>query len=298
MCAIPVNARDENASLAEILHAVHRNVDFLKENIINLINTEEITVEEFNDREKRTRAVNIISDYRVFPEKTGPISDCRVIYEILESMMPTGILREEREMLSVKENNRTQRLDRFEFTEPFWARGSSYVDLLILFDKQSEQCFDYELKGAGNADNRDVYIIGIRQKEADIGETAGEKNETISWNVRYRGVAFIDSATMEIVRLNRDMVNINYNTQRAKNSPLHDMFPSVALTRYGLLVQYEYGRVRINDKYLTLPVTKAVDLFRENGQQDASYKYRYGNYRAFTVDTKIIFGATDEPSVE
>jgi hypothetical protein len=297
MCAIPVNARDTNTSLSEILQAVQQNVDFLKENIIDLISTEEITIEEFNDRGRRTRATNIISEYRIFPETTSLIFDCRVIYEITESLLPTGILREEREILSVKENNRMQRPDRFEFEEPFWARGSSYVELLVLFDKQNEKCFDYELQGVENINDRNLYVIGIKQKEADVGTAHTERNENISWDVKYEGSALIDAGTMEIVQLNRGRVNINYNTrtQRAKKSPIHEMFPSVAIARYVLFTRYEYERVKINDQFLTLPVAKTVELFRENGQLNTSYKYRHSNHRAFAVDTKIFFDTKDEP---
>ena len=293
MCVIPVNAGDANASLLEILQAVQKNVDFLKENIIDLISMEEILIEEVNDKGKSTRAANIISEYRIFPETTGSISDCRVVYEIIESLMPTGILREEREMVSAKENNRTQRLDRFQLEEHFWARGSSYVELLVLFDKQNEKCFDYELKGDNNTNDRNVYVIGIEQKEADIGRTHTEKTEDISWNVKYEGSALIDAGTMEIVQLNRNRVNINYSTRRTKSSPINDMFPSVATARYVLFTRYEYEKVKIKDQFLTLPVTKTVELFRENGQLETSYKYRYVNHRAFTVDTKISFGTID-----
>jgi len=286
---VPVKTRDADTSLSEILHAVQKNVDFLKEHIIDLVSEEKITIEEYNNRGRVGRTTSIISEYRIFPERTSSIPDCRVVYEIIESLLPVGILREERELLSAKENNREQRLDRFRFTEHFWARGSSYVELMILFDKQNEGCFDYELKGVGSVDGRNVYVIGIKQREADVGSVHAEKDMNISWDVRYEGSALIDAETMDIVQLNRDRVTIGHGVQRTENAPMYDMFPNVTTIRYFLFIQYEYEKVSINDRFLTLPVTKTVSLFRETGQPDISYKYRYGNHRAFTVDTKISF---------
>ena len=297
ICVFIANARDADASLPEILQAVQKNVDFLKEHLVDLISEEEITIEEFDDKGKAKKTKNIISEYRIFPETTGSIPDCRVIYEIIESLLPVGILREERELLSVKENNRTQRLDKYSFTEDFWASGGSYIELLVLFDKQNEKCFDYELKGDKNTNGRNVYEIGIKQKGADVGTKELGKNEKISWNITYEGSALIDAGTMEIVQINRDRIDIKIDTRRTEKSSITGMFPYVT-TRYFLFTQYEYEKVKINNQYLTLPVAKIARLFRINEQLYISYKYRYGKHRVFAVDTKISFDAVKGASIE
>jgi hypothetical protein len=64
--------------------------------------------------------------------------------------------------------------------------------------------------------------------------------------------------------------------------------------KYVFFTKYEYDKVKIKDHYFTLPVAKDVGLFRENGQLDTMYKYRYGGYREFTVDTIIKFDTTEE----
>jgi hypothetical protein len=79
-------------------------------------------------------------------------------------VQPSGILREDREMLSVKEDNNIIK----EFTEAVWAKGNSYVDYFILFDKQNEKCFDYKL--IGRMEEPNAYVIEIKQKEIDIGK--------------------------------------------------------------------------------------------------------------------------------
>jgi len=292
ICVFIANARAADISLSGILRAVQNNVDFLKEHIVDLISEEEITVEEFNDKGKVKNKINITAEYRVFPELKESTPDCRVIYDIVESFLPAGILREERILLSVKENNKTRLPDGYEFKEHFGVGGSSYVELLFLFDKNNEKCFDYELKGAGKYNDRDVYIIGIKRKEADSGRRRIE-NENISWDMKYDVTALIDAGTMEIVQLNRERVEISFSSRRTAKTTIAGMFPYVT-TRYYLFIQYEYERVKIRDRYLTLPVAKTARLLRINEQPEAVYKYRYGNHRMFAVGTKVLFDAVPE----
>jgi len=294
MCAVPATAGDADISLPEILQAVQKNTDFLKENIIDLISTEEIAIEEFNEKGKRTRAANIISEYRIFPEKTSSISDCRVVSEIVETFSLAGMLLEERELLSAKENDRTQRIDRYNFKEPIWASGSSYVDLFILFDKQNEKCFEYKLNGVESNNGRDVYVINVEQKEPDIGIKQTGENKNLSWKIKYGSSVWIDADTMEVVRLTRDRIDLFYNNVSGPGKPsIFNIFPHVT-ARYVFSAQYEYEKVRIRDYFLTLPVAKTVELFRPDGKLDTSYKYRYGSHKAFTADTNISFGAPEQ----
>jgi len=294
MCDDSAYAVDNYIILPAVLQAVQKNTDFLKENIIDLLGTEEITIEEFNDRGGITREAKIFSEYRIFPEKTALIPDCRVVYEIVESFSSAGMLREERELLSAIENNRTQRLDRYEFNEHLWARGSSYVDLFIVFDKQNENCFDYKLTGFEKNNGRDVYVIHVEQKGSETGLKQTGENENITWKIKYGSSAWIDAETMEVVRLTRDNIDVTYDVRRnPEKLSIFDVFPQVT-ARYVFSTRYEYEKVAIRDYFLTLPVAKTVELFRPNGKLDASYKYRYGNYKAFAANTKVSFGAVDD----
>ena len=292
LCAVPVNAVDADTSLPEILQSVQENTDFLKENIIDLLSEEEITVAEFNNKGKIKKSANIISEYRIFPEKATLIPECRIVYEIVESFSPAGMLREERELLSVKENNRTQRLDRYEFEEHLWARGSSYVELLILFDRQNEKCFNYELTGVEKYNGRDVYVINVEQKGLEKGKKQTREDELIEWTIKYKSSAWIDADTMEVVRLTRNGIKLYY-TRTSEKVTIFDIFPHVT-AQYVFSTQNEYEKVKIGDQFLTLPVAKTVELFRPDGKLDTSYKYRYSNYKAFTVNTKILFGTVED----
>ena len=203
-------------------------------------------------------------------------------------MQPAGIVREERTVLAAKENGKKVK----DVTEQFWAKGSSYVDLLFLFDKQNEKCFDYKLSGVGKIKGRNVYALEILQKKADIGEENIKKDENVSWDIKYKGVALIDAETMEIVQLNKDGVNLNYIGRRIEPfgaNPLYTIDWGPYVDRYIFFTQYEYDKVKVKDQSLILPATKIVKLFRGNGQLYTTYKYRYSDHKAFDVDVKIKF---------
>jgi len=294
LCAVTVNAQDTGVSLVEILQAVQKNVDSQKERMVNILSKEEITIEIFDNKEELIEVANIISEYRVFPETTSTISNCRILYaEIQELMQPSGILREEREILSSKKGVWAEK-------SPYgdvWAKGNAYVDLFSAFDKQNEKCFDYRflgeekiiMTGTGRIKERNVYAIEIKNKEADIGQ-AGK----LSWVVKYGGVAMIDIGTMEIVQLNRSVnYQITYNNfstnWRGRVVALEDI-----IDKYVYSTEYEYDKVKIGDQFLTLPVSKISKLFRENGQLAAIYTYRYSDHKVFDVSVKILFDEIEE----
>ena len=103
ICAVPVNAQDSDVSLSEILQAVQKNVDSLKEKLVDFTSREEFTIEEFDSKgEKVKKTTNIISDHRAVPEAAKP--------EQLSLVLPS-IIREEREILSAKENGYARKTD-------------------------------------------------------------------------------------------------------------------------------------------------------------------------------------------
>ena len=91
----------------------------------------------------------------------------------------------------------------------------------------------------------------------------------------------------EIVQLTKEGIPITYNIQEFRRPPRKE-------NRYVFYTQYNFDRIRIGNRLLTLPVEKISQLFRENGQLDTSYQYRYSNYRVFDTDIKIIFGEIEE----
>jgi len=289
VCNAPVDADDSDVQLSTILQAVQKNIDSLKNQIIDFISEEEILIEEFDDKGKTKKTIRVLSEYRVFPEATNTIHDCRAVYEMTESLQPAGILREERTVASIQENGKTVN----DFTEQFWAKGNSYVDLFVLFDKQNENCFDYKLTEINKNGEQNVYGIEIKQKEADVGEKNTQNDKNLSWNIKYEGLALIDAATMEIIKLNRYMFDVNYTRDYIINISGKPRTITIPLGRYGVLTQYEYDKVEINDRRITLPMAKTVELYRENGQLDTVYKYRYDKHRAFNVSTKIRYAAVE-----
>ena len=203
-------AKDSDVSILEILQAVQKNVESLKEQNINLIADEEITIEEFDDKGKVKKTINILSEYRIIQTKS-------------EKPFSYGIPQEERTVLFTKENGKVIKTKTF--IEPYMFRfaynGTS--ELFVLFDKQNEEYFDYELigtdlsvlfdnqnekylrfkfNGIEEAKSGNVYIIDIVQKEADVLKSKNGA-QMWAWNLKYKGVVQIDTTSMEIVRLNR-----------------------------------------------------------------------------------------------
>ena len=314
MCAVSLNAQNSDAPSSEhvqslqtrIIQNLQENVDFLKEHIVDFINKEEVAFEEFDDTGKVTRKTVTTSEYSVFPEmmEINKISDCKLVFNVLDSVHPVGFLREERRILSTKINSKS--VEPY-FNEPFGAKGSGYAAFFVLFDRQYEKCFDYKLIAVGKINERDAYAVEFSQKEEETG-----KSETLqggignSWNIRYSGVAWIDAGTMEIVQLNRAPAGLTYVTLPTQKTPeLRD--------EYIFDVQYEYYRVKIKDRFLTLPVAKTVRLFeiisdkkqtgvlpdvsgmtKKNLVLRSVLKYEYSDYKTFNVGATITYGAIDE----
>ena len=295
LCVVHVNAQDSDADLSIILQAVQKNIDSQKERVVNILSKEEITIEEFDDKEELVKMSNIISNYRIFFEPTSTASDCRILFsEMLELARPSGMLREEREILSTEKNGNIEKKDS---SREFLAKGNTYVDLFNVFDRQNEKCFDYKLTdkqkislmGTGRIKERDVYAIEIKQKETDIGQA-----DNWFWVIKYRGVAMVDARTMEIVQLSR---SVNYSIVYKKFST--DWRGRVValddeVEKYTYCTQYEFDRMKIGDHFLTLPLVKSVKFFRENGQLTTAYTYRYSDHRAFNVGVKLHFVQDEE----
>ena len=284
ICAVSVNAQNTGAYLSEILKTVQKNTDRLKELNANLLADEEITIEEFDDKGKK-KTTNVVSEYRVIRTK----SDKPFSYDIPQ---------EDRKVLSVKENGKNKKTKKFD--EPFFLNfANSFTDLFVAFDKQNEKDFYYTLRWFSLSDLRDknstflrnryssfkfdgiekfkgrnVYILDILQKETDTGKTISNWK----WSAKYFSVALIDIETMEIVQLHRQRIVIVEGDIVIKEC----------------FTQIEYDKVKVGDQILTLPVAKTVEVYRKkDGKLEAVYKYKYSNYKAFTIDVKIKYGTID-----
>jgi len=278
MCATPVAAQESlDALRSEIIQAVQKSVDLMKENLVDIVAREEITIgEDFNRQGKPRRTTNILSEYRVFPEKTADISlNCRAAIELLvDTGRARAVIREERKVLSRKGDYSNVIINEY------FDRIDNFIDLAVTFDKQNEKCFNYELRGFNEIGGRKVYVIDISGKERlSIRASTAE-----TWDFWYIGRASIDAETMTIVQLSRGGIDTYAGSSRGNVT---------------LFVKYEFDQVKIRDQFLTLPVAKTVESFIRNTKNlDMLWEYRYSDYKAFGVDAKITFGATEELSIE
>jgi len=366
VCAVPAsaqNADDANIadiSISEILSAVQKNVDFLKENIVDLVGSEEITVEEFNNRGKTEKTTSVISEYRIFAGSVNNASGCDFVSEALYlpqsrrlinisqevSGVPRealGIPREERKTLSVKVNNKTPRTGRVMFYEPDWVEEHSFAGYLVLFNKQYEKCFNYKLSGVEKINNRTTYVVEITSKES-----GGEETADMPPNSVYKSVALIDAETMDIVQLSRGRVDVNHDAladvsnadpvatlnrilsneipsaewylhhevlnkilqsninKGVRDDPLYAYMvrPFTMLDSWEyFFTRYEYGKVKIGDQFLTLPVEKIIEVFEivtnkkeAVGRLAAVYKYSYSDYKpAVPKETQALRNSGNTP---
>ena len=331
---------------AKIMQNLQKNTEYLKKHVSDLISRETfIFVSHVNPPDvqmpdtptrlplyrhtlpnvQAPRTQTIISELRVIPDKTktNVYVDCKFVTDIRDSLQLTGFLVEERKILSVKGNaNRNISEDRD-------IKGSSYAPLFVLFDRQYEKCFDYRLIGIGKIKKRNVYALEIIQKESDIATeiftdytfSSGMTRNT-SWDNKFDGVAFVDAETMEIVRLDRMPVykKMKYDRDFITTDPMTGSeIGRRRIFEEAFTIQYEYDKVKITDRFLTLPVAKIVKnhdvgdalnvggIFKKpkepkepkkNLYPITTYTFRYSDYRMFEVDTTIKYGAIEELSTE
>lgn len=366
--------RDENiqALQLKILRNIQNQVDLLKENLVDIITTEEV----INDDSFQTydvkgkpieQIISTISEYRISFQKetTSTSSNCIVVAKILNPAEPPFILQEDRKILSIKRSDltkygRPQTLhgQGQTLTDPlshflFDVARNSFIELIIPFDRQYEKCFDYKLLGVTKIKERTLYVVSVKGKESSIEEgitqkfiateedmvvkrdkttntmntkgdliatgeiTATGKNKElfrretdVSWDIKFGGLALIDTGTMEFFQFKNGLVNIQTiyagsGTDYGKIDITPIRFPdgnrfsiftdqgniiamadgsisckpnNIFCSRY-FLVQTEYEKVKIKDQFLTVPVARTIELYRRKLNLEAlklqkvEYKY-------------------------
>ena len=289
-----------------IVQRLQKNTEYLKENIIDLISRETFSIEDHSRLypEFGKAKQNTISDYLLIPDrvKANEHTGCNFI-DVNDLFQLTGFVKEERRILSNAANHNRN------FADHKVAYGSGVGALLILFDKKYEDCFDYKLAGLGKIREREVYSLEITQvKGDDIATVPGKTPDELPFlnivEIKFNGVAWIDAETLEIVRLDRKPFRRYYD--------FYDVI--VPAGREDVVtIQYEYDQIKIKDNFLTLPTAKTVKWFGADKRNKSlldiilfrkqkeilvltdQFNFTYSDYKAFEVDTKITFGAPEEP---
>jgi len=180
------NVEDVQNLQIKILQAVQRQVDLLKENLVDITSREEVIRENIEFSESKEQQLikthDIISDYRIsFQKETTPIiPDCGVVAKILNAAEPPYILQEERTTRTekapvLKNGTRESGVSGLEQFFMDTAR-SGFLELIVPFDKQYEKCFDYKLLGIAKINERNVYVMDVKGKEKTSEKGITEKN--------------------------------------------------------------------------------------------------------------------------
>ena len=377
---IPVTALSEQEKIeilqAKILKNVQKQVDLLKENLVNIISREELSSEVIALSKKVE-----ITEYHVslISEPTSAIPDCGVVVKLLNPQVPPYLLQEKRKLLSVERKSLTSRggpgpTSYFPRLIEDTVRNG-FIELIVPFDKQYEKCFDYKLLGAAKINGRNAYVISVLGREISkeeeiikitrstvgdkfvdekngvtmrerrlmkeggiIGEdiideeekpivdivnyptkfgddgvpitepvsrTYKDQNTEMAWEINFGGYALIDAETMDIFQFNKGRIDVS--TAGIIGS---DGF---------FYVQTEYEKIKIGDKFFTLPAVRKYHHFtiainpdtnpfvtRGIGYNPDTLEYldtayltyraecTYSDYRLFDVDTQITYGTPEE----
>jgi hypothetical protein len=159
------------------------------------------------------------------------------------------------------------------YEPPIGVEGGFCDDLFILFDKENEKCFNFELAGSEKLRDRTALILQINAKENArlIGGRCkvfgpGEKN-----------TAWIDSESMQVMRIQRSPVKVGF-----WNGPF-----SGANGIYFIHPLVDYAKTAIKDSFYWLPAVKRVEFIQAKGPHSYLYVLDYSNYHMFQVSTKL-----------
>ena len=335
----------------------HEQVDLLKKYLINVVSKEEVVVEYWDndkkdkkdkknekDEDKPSKTNNIISDNRIIQKKIKKQSlPCDML--VLEKNR-RNFLEEERKLLSAKENGKTVK----SIKNPPWAEEqNSFAELLIFFDKENEHCFNYNLIGVTKVKERDAIIMEV---ELEKSRMPFDLIMATRLNVRHRlpnlddyalriDRVLFDAETLEIIqyRKARMLPGKRWLPPAIEYKPYRDGYDEHTVeVRVHLEIdprkikfyQIDYGKIKIRDQFLTLPVEKSVSIFFEDvvkiywsallSNSDVlsrgnyireklsdmlttpdllsfareTHNYKYSDYKSFGADVKIKYGTAEE----
>jgi len=264
---IPVTALSEQEKIeilqAKILKNVQKQVDLLKENLVNIISREELS----NEVVTLSKKVEI-TEYRVslISEPTSAIPDCGVVAKLLNPLEPPYLLQEKRSLLFVE---RKRGAGSFfpQLIEGTVRNG--FVELIVPFDKQYEKCFDYKLLGAAKINGRNAYVISV------LGREISKEEEIIKITRKTVGDKFVDEkngVTMRERRLIKEGGIIGEDIIDEEEKPIVDIvnYP----TKFG-----DDG----------VPITEPVSRTYKDQNTEMAWEINFGGYALIDAETMDIF---------
>jgi hypothetical protein len=149
---------------------------------------------------------------------------------------------------------------------PF-SSGSGFSAVLVMtFSPQSTDVHNYEMRGADKLGEGDRLLVQFETK-ADQTKLRTFLNGR-SFPLKDVGKAWIDSASMQVVRLERHLLNI----------------PS-ALSSYSNTI--DYGPVTIGERQFWMPKMVRADVTEKDVKKTGTYIAEYSNCRKFTANVEI-----------
>lgn len=161
---------------------------------------------------------------------------------------------------------------RIEPGTPDAPRGQGFASLWVLFSSanRSESHFRY-LGRQKLGKHATALVVAFAQDPAAVkrpGEVALQGRSVPVW---YQGIAWIDEANFQIVRLRTDLLQPR---------------PDVHLQR--LTAETEFGEVRISQLASALLLPVNVEITVEHDAEVSKEVHSYSKYRLYSVETKIV----------
>ena len=263
LTAVSISAQE--TSIADILPRVQKNVAALKVRTADFVCGENVWKRQnftVSAERRDTRGGNF--NARIIPAE----SDGKSFLRSSLSMERT---------VNTPDGSKTTELylDNSRKKEKLNSNNINRFDALFSwFDKENENCFDFELRGSEIIGGRDAYKIRAVAK-ADR-KRAGKICESFEKN--WNGTFWIDKETMQVVRLLTDTFKVS----------IPAIYALLTRGTYLATFQFDYSPVLIGKEHFWLPVTNHA-IIKKNEKVQIDIEHEYRDYKLFTSSVNINF---------
>jgi hypothetical protein len=237
------------ASLDQVLVSVSRNVREFEDLLPDFVCNEKITSTAYESGKlKETRTVESI-----FTAVHRPSPGPRGLLVFTETRDITAI-----DGIPARKGARMPNL-------PAAMFGGFGALLSMTFSPENLEYHQYERDGVLDADARIVVRFTTKEGQREL-RTFLDGEGLIN---RDKGMAWIDSDSMQVVRLQRDFFSLPRTLRQLRNT-------------------VDYGSVMIGDRQFWLPRSMRTDVTDRDARKTKTFLAEYNNCKRFTAEIKIV----------
>jgi hypothetical protein len=156
--------------------------------------------------------------------------------------------------------------------DPSAPKGQGFASLWLLFSPMHRAESDFRYLGRQKLDKHTTaFVVAFAQKPDAVKFPSEILLEGKSVPILYQGIAWIDQASFEIIRMRTDLLAPH---------------PEIHLQQ--LTAEIEFGKVRISKLPAPVRLPTEVDITLEINTEVSKEVHSYSNYRLYGVETRII----------